>query len=947
MFNETASIPCQPDATVIDDAHELERVAKDTTIFIDTSALLEPGADRVLIQELAGCLTRVGRKACVLSRTVDYLQDCVKSADSPDHAAAKRALRIVGKLQAQNLLDEAADTPDFKEPGFSTRRMLVLMFLRYQISKYQTLITSDEITAQRIHTNARLGAIEVSSKPVNLYYVGERNLQRWAPLLAPDDAIISPHSASSTRDLKTIAQKCKVVVDTCSLMRCLDDTRLTGAVYFSEVLLPLMREVGNSLIVPARVVRELKVNQNKPGTAVAAAAGLRVLDAYQAAGLLALGEDKHELGGTSKNFADPVFIQLAIMSSVSHDLCFITQDTNLAIALIANRESTGGRATHVVYLEDRSLPVGLEAWEPALKRIQKRREADLAAGRSPPSKAPRRENRPQHPSTSGAAPDRRTGARLATTPETSVTKFALPEHPRRDAGVSLKVARVPGVGDTVVGAKTGSFLLGRQIAAGGEGTVFETPDPSMVCKVYFADQLTSTRREKLDLMLSRSIRIRGVCWPSEIVTTPQGGFVGYLMPKGAGKILKTAIFAKKLLLRNFPLWTRDQLNQLAITILETIESLHRLNVFIGDINAQNILVSDERTIFLVDLDSAQVEGFPCPVGTDTFTPAHRQGQRWSDFLRSSEDELFAVTTLLFMILFPGNAPYTSQGGGDAAENIRAHRFAYGRNAEGRPPVGVWQFIWSHLRRDLQEDFTDVFQLDKRIPIGALIKHLRQEQRDIRDGKRNPDIFPDKPRMREGDTVEVLCAQCPPGRNMHPVSRAAAEGIRERGRPWHCNACKAMRKMTHLENSREVQCASSLSPDCEGKTSAAVTHLDMLESKGQEFRCRPCQASHREVNQKRWGRRRGEACFVATATYCSEDAEPVVLLRAYRDAVLAQSRAGRVLIRAYYAIGPLLARPVTHSSLLRRFSKAILDRWIQRLVAVHPELNQHTRDLRHE
>jgi hypothetical protein len=436
-------------------------------------------------------------------------------------------------------------------------------------------------------------------------------------------------------------------------------------------------------------------------------------------------------------------------------------------------------------------------------------------------------------------------------------------------------------------------------------------------------------------MLSRTVNIRGVCWPTDLVLTEQGEFLGYLMPKAEGKMLKTAVFAKKLLQRNFPHWTREHLNQLAITILETIQSLHRLNVFIGDINAQNILVKDERTICLVDLDSAQVEGFPCPVGTDTFTPAHRQGQSFPDFLRTADDELFAVTTLLFMILFPGNAPYTSQGGGEAAENIRAHRFAYGRDADGRPPVGVWQFIWTHLRRDLQEDFIDVFRLDKRIPINALINHLRQEQRDIRDNKRNSDIFPDKPRMREGDTAQVVCDQCPPDRNLHTVSRSLAEKIRERGHPWRCQPCSAMRKMAHLENSREVECALHIAPDCEGKTTAANTYLDMLESKGQAFWCRACRL-HR--GSTRHTVRNGKACFVATATYRSEDAAPVVLLRRYRDEILASSTWGTAFIRCYYLLGPQLAKPVMRFPVLRRLSQTVLDRWVRHLLGRHPELN---------
>jgi len=90
--------------------------------------------------------------------------------------------------------------------------------------------------------------------------------------------------------------------------------------------------------------------------------------------------------------------------------------------------------------------------------------------------------------------------------------------------------------------------------------------------------------------------------------------------------------------------------QLAINILERISYLHRLNVLLGDINPLNILVKDENTIYFVDCDSYQIEGFPCAVGTVDFTAPEIQGVDFRTFLRAPEHELFAVATLLFMML---------------------------------------------------------------------------------------------------------------------------------------------------------------------------------------------------------------------------------------------------------------------------------------------------------
>ena len=379
--------------------------------------------------------------------------------------------------------------------------------------------------------------------------------------------------------------------------------------------------------------------------------------------------------------------------------------------------------------------------------------------------------------------------------------------------------------------------------------------------------------------------------------------------------------------------------------MRAIERLHRLNVYIGDINPQNVLVKDENNISIVDMDSVQVEGFPCPVGTDTFTPAQRQGMNYADFLRTRDDELFAVTTLLFMIIFPGNAPYTSQGGGEAAENIRNHRFAYGRDADGRPPVGAWQFIWSHLHPALKDDFIKVFKDDGRVPIGELIKHLLWYQNEIREGKRSGDIFPDKPRMKEGDTELVQCDSCPSDRPLHEVSKTLAEKLRLEGRAFRCSHCAALRKISRLEQTREVECTLRLSPQCAGKTVAQSSYLDMLRQKGQDFWCKPCSEAMRLQRQSgqryrrrdnysagsSYGSKSNSPCFVATATYQSDSAPQVVFLRAYRDQVLRRTLAGRAFIEIYYRLGPLLAKPVQRSPGLRAISRRALDALVNQLI----------------
>lgn len=58
--------------------------------------------------------------------------------------------------------------------------------------------------------------------------------------------------------------------------------------------------------------------------------------------------------------------------------------------------------------------------------------------------------------------------------------------------------------------------------------------------------------------------------------------------------------------------------------------------------------------------------------------------------------------------------------------------------------------------------------------------------------------------------------------------------------------------------------------------------------------------------KEQNKKASSSCFIATACYGSIDAEPVQTLREFRDRVLLRNVAGRLFIKAYYAIGPYFA-----------------------------------------
>lgn len=215
--------------------------------------------------------------------------------------------------------------------------------------------------------------------------------------------------------------------------------------------------------------------------------------------------------------------------------------------------------------------------------------------------------------------------------------------------------------------------LGKELASGGEGIVY-LAGLGKVAKIYKANRLSVLNFAKIKLMTCNSVGIKGVCWPESLLYNVKQEPVGYLMPQAEGFPLDTSVFKKPLLLKKLPNWKRIDLVRLAVRVAEIVDGLHRQNVILGDINPNNILVTPDGRVTFVDLDSAQVADYPCPVGMVNFTRPQHHGKDFSSYLRDFDDDRFALAVMLFMILVPGKPPYSHTGGGEPGENIRKKNF---------------------------------------------------------------------------------------------------------------------------------------------------------------------------------------------------------------------------------------------------------------------------------
>lgn len=72
------------------------------------------------------------------------------------------------------------------------------------------------------------------------------------------------------------------------------------------------------------------------------------------------------------------------------------------------------------------------------------------------------------------------------------------------------------------------------------------------------------------------------------------------------------------------------------------------------------------------------------------------------------------------------------------------------------------------------------------------------------------------------------------------------------------------------------------------------------------------------------------CYIATMAYGNYDHPQVLILRDYRDRVLAKSTAGRIFIRCYYFISPMLVQVLKNHKIINSFIRKLLNRIINQI-----------------
>lgn len=547
----------------------------------------------------------------------------------------------------------------------------------------------------------------------------------------------------------------KIFVDTSSLMQ------KESEIVFFKIIAPLLSKYKKQLIIPKSVLNEISKHNYNKHTDIEKAN--HILDELS----------KFQLWGTNSKF-DEQFADNAISSQfhslrLKYNLCLITNDNsykkdgNLSqdiLDLKKSRSSENIKDIKVFFIKNQELIEFKDKF------------------------------------------DRTVNEENQNTSKKQYFKFLLPTNPKLNDS-ELNPRTIPEVGDFVVDNEGKKHKLLKQIGrTGGEGSVYLT-DSNFICKIYKQEKVTKFREEKIKLLIGHSIKVKNVCLPEYIVYNNKE-FVGYLMPQATGSEIKTSIFIRPLFEQKFPNWDRWHLAKVALDILKKIKILHQYNIILGDINPNNILLNNEDDIYIIDTDSFQIENYPCSVGMVPYTRKIHHGKRYESYLRTKDDDIYAVSTLIFQLMLPGKLPYSFSGGGNEKENMKPENFSYkcyDGTGYNNAPDGQWVYIWSHLPRKLKLLFCRIFKKNEKILLRELITEIKRYKDQLEKGYQTKDIFPltykqvdNKGNVLKDDFTEFRCKIC---NRIFAIPNKKIQDFKAKGwtLPTKCDICKDIKDST--------------------------------------------------------------------------------------------------------------------------------------------------------
>ena len=350
------------------------------------------------------------------------------------------------------------------------------------------------------------------------------------------------------------------------------------------------------------------------------------------------------------------------------------------------------------------------------------------------------------------------------------------------------------ISDVVVTEKYEKYELVKRLSGGAEGMVFTTDKEDRLAKIYHKGIINPLRWAKLKKLTELGITGNGFCILLELLFF-RNAPVGYTMTLGKGKTLGTVFDGPDAMIEAFPEWTRLDVAKTLLSLIEKYLYLHMHDVIAGDIQLKNALINSSSEVFLIDMDSVQVDNLPCPVGTEEFTDQRLWGRNFAQFVRELRDEDYSIAMLVFSVLFCGLHPYATRNGAETLrEEIITHNFPYKYDNDNEfIPIGgydhIWEYLSDRLRTMLYETFKNGNSFEALEWLDAVVKYKEDLENFVYDDPEAYKLFPKEGYKQASVDIEAGRAAlkrdekkpkeaAAPSASQTPVSESATDIVSE-------------------------------------------------------------------------------------------------------------------------------------------------------------------------
>lgn len=235
------------------------------------------------------------------------------------------------------------------------------------------------------------------------------------------------------------------------------------------------------------------------------------------------------------------------------------------------------------------------------------------------------------------------------------------------------------------------------LAEGGEGIIYEYGKNSVI-KIYKSHIDTTSKQQKIQMLMKANLP-KEVIKPTDCVFDKKNKFIGMVMPRVQGEDFKR-LSNKKFVTSN-DINTKDILEMLD-KIWNVLQELHKQNIFIGDLNDQNILFDPKTNdVFIIDTDSWSIGSQHCEVAMDLFKDPKLVGNNFNS----------GTDTYAFCVLAWKSLTRIHPFGGTTNPDIQiADRITKGLSVIDNQTVKIPKTTktWRNLSPDLVTAFKNVF-----------------------------------------------------------------------------------------------------------------------------------------------------------------------------------------------------------------------------------------------